>query len=93
MTSGEIPNLMADRSEVRTRPTLDDLRREGATTSVVRAGEALGLSRATAYRMAHNGTIPTLQIGRSLRVPVDALIRTLTVEHLDLQLRAGEAAS
>lgn len=71
-------------SEPVARPTLNDLRREGATTTVVRAGQALGLSRATAYRMANDGTIPTLRIGRSLRVPVDALIRLIDVAGVDL---------
>jgi hypothetical protein len=75
------------------RPTLDDLRREGATTTVVRAGQALGLGRTAAYQLANAGTIPTIRIGRSLRVPVDALIRMIDVEHLDLHIRPAEVAS
>ena len=61
--------------------SLDDLRADGATTSVVRAGRALGLSRASSYRMANSGEIPTIRIGRSLRVPTDALIRMIDSDY------------
>jgi len=41
--------------------------------SVEEAGRLLRLSRATAYKMANNGSIPTLRFGRAVRVPVKAL--------------------
>jgi excisionase family DNA binding protein len=37
------------------------------------AAEALGLSRATVYELLARGEIPSLRIGRSVRVPVDRL--------------------
>lgn len=41
--------------------------------SVEDAGRLLRLSRATAYAMAKNGSIPTVRFGRSVRVPRKAL--------------------
>ena len=34
---------------------------------------ALGVGRATAYELMANGTLPTVRIGRSVRVPAEAL--------------------
>ena len=36
-------------------------------------GDAIGVSRARAYELISNGTIPSIRIGSSIRVPVDAL--------------------
>lgn len=36
--------------------------------------DALGISRALAYRWMSNGTIPTIRHGRAIRVPRGALI-------------------
>jgi excisionase family DNA binding protein len=48
------------------------------TISVPEAGRRLGIkSRGTAYEAAHRGDIPTIKIGRLLRVPVRALERML----------------
>jgi excisionase family DNA binding protein len=41
------------------------------------AGKALGLSRGSTYAAAERGEIPTIKIGRLLRVPVRALERLL----------------
>ncbi len=38
--------------------------------TVTEAGEALGIGRATAYRLAREGVIPTQLFGQQLRVPV-----------------------
>ena len=55
------------------------------TISVPEAGERFfGLSRNGSYAAASRGEIPTIKIGRLLRVPVRALEKTLD--------RAGEAA-
>jgi excisionase family DNA binding protein len=35
--------------------------------------EVLGICQSQAYRLMQNGTLPTVRIGRSLRVPADAL--------------------
>ena len=37
------------------------------------AGEALGLGRSKAYELIASGVIPSIRIGKSLRVPADAL--------------------
>ncbi len=37
------------------------------------AGEAIGVSRARAYELIAAGTIPSIRIGSSIRVPVEAL--------------------
>jgi excisionase family DNA binding protein len=39
----------------------------------VEAAEAMGVSRAKAYELIANGTIPSIRLGGSVRVPVDAL--------------------
>jgi hypothetical protein len=55
------------------------------TISVPEAGERFfGLSRNGSYAAANRGDIPTIKIGRLLRVPVRALEKMLD--------RAGEAA-
>ena len=36
--------------------------------------EALGISRALAYRWMQNGTLPTVRVSRSVRVPHDGLL-------------------
>ena len=44
--------------------------RQGRLTMTVKeAGEALGISRATAYMMAQTGGIPIIRLGRRLVVP------------------------
>ena len=47
------------------------------TLSVPEAGERLGISRNGAYAAAKRGEIPTIRIGKLLRVPVAALDRKL----------------
>ena len=47
------------------------------TCTVPEAGEALGLSRESAYRAAKSGEIHTLQIGRRKVVPLAWLERKL----------------
>jgi excisionase family DNA binding protein len=37
--------------------------------------EALGISRALAYRWMQNGVLPTVRVSRSVRVPHDGLLR------------------
>ena len=50
------------------------------TVSVDQAAIALGIGRGTAYRAAHDGTLPTVRIGRRLLVPRVALERLLAGE-------------
>ena len=48
------------------------------TISVVEAGRKyFGLSRGASYQAAERGEIPTIRIGRLLRVPVRAMERKL----------------
>jgi excisionase family DNA binding protein len=49
------------------------------TLSVPEAGKWLGIGRNAAYEAARRGEIPTIKIGRLLRVPVVALERKLEV--------------
>jgi excisionase family DNA binding protein len=50
---------------------------ECRTVSVPEAGRWLGIGRNAAYEAARRGEIPTIRIGRLLRVPVVALERKL----------------
>ena len=49
------------------------------TVTVERAGELLGVSRATAYRAASSGDLPTFRLGRRLFVPTARLLDLLGV--------------
>jgi len=40
-----------------------------------RVAETLDISKSKAYQLMQSGTIPTIRIGRSLRVPSKALTR------------------
>ncbi|MPZ68807.1 MAG: helix-turn-helix domain-containing protein [Actinobacteria bacterium] len=61
---------------------LEDLRSR-ATISVLEAAETLGISKATAYASAKNGSLPVLRFGRTLRVPVGQLLRMLSLENTE----------
>lgn len=47
--------------------------------TVPEAGAMLGLGRNSAYEAAKRGEIPTLRVGRLLRVPVRAMERMLDI--------------
>jgi excisionase family DNA binding protein len=47
------------------------------TISVIEAGEMLGIGRNKSYELAAQGVIPTLKLGKKLRVPIAALERML----------------
>ena len=49
------------------------------TCSVPEAGQLLGIGRDAAYAAAARGEIPTLSLGRTLRVPVAKLLQMLGV--------------
>jgi excisionase family DNA binding protein len=49
----------------------------GVTMSVPEAGQLLGIGRNAAYEAAHRGDIPSITIGKLIRVPVAALNRLL----------------
>lgn len=48
--------------------------------SVPEAGAKLGLSRSSAYEAARRGDIPTIHLGRLIKVPVAAFERMLSGE-------------
>ena len=53
-------------------------KKEKLTMTVEEAGEALGISRATAYLLANTGRIPVIRLGeRRLVVPKAALLKML----------------
>lgn len=65
---------MATTTVPKTSTSIAELRAQGATTTVEVARSALGLSKAAAYRAVKSGAIPTIRIGKAIRVPVDQLI-------------------
>ena len=62
--------------------TPEQVRALGVTTDVVTAGQILGLSRNSAYRLARAGTfpVPVLRVGAQYRVPVAALLTALGLD-------------
>jgi excisionase family DNA binding protein len=40
---------------------------------VAEAGDAIGIGRSKAYELVASGELPSVRIGASIRVPVDAL--------------------
>jgi excisionase family DNA binding protein len=51
---------------------------ERAVYTVEEAGKLLNLSRPTAYRMAREGRLPVISLGRKLLVPKSALEKMLS---------------
>ena len=50
------------------------------TLTVPEAAKILGICREGAYRAARNGSLPTVKVGRAVRVPTAALRRMLMLE-------------
>jgi excisionase family DNA binding protein len=50
------------------------------TVTVEEAGDALGISRASAYEGVRNGEIPFIRVGRRIVVPTAALRRLLGID-------------
>lgn len=57
--------------------TLDDVRGRAVISVYPELAELLNVSKNTAYRLASEGTVPTLRLGRKLVCPVPALLRWL----------------
>lgn len=47
------------------------------TMSIAEAAELLGISRTTAYELAHIGELPTVRLGRRILVPVNRMAELL----------------
>ena len=60
------------------------------TVSVERAGAIFGISRASAYGAVHDGSIPSIRLGRRLVVPTAAILRMLAADATTQQV--GDAA-
>ncbi|MDH6465733.1 hypothetical protein M2302_005935 [Micromonospora sp. A200] len=75
------PSYTATPAKATTTPrwTETDVRALGVTTAVVTAGQILGLSRNTAYRLARAGAfpVPVIQAGYQYRIPVAGLLAAL----------------
>lgn len=54
-------------------PTVADLR-ACTTVTIAQAGAFLGMSTATAYRAAAEGTLPVITVGKTRRVPAPRLL-------------------
>ena len=67
---------------------------EPLAVTIPRAGELLGVSRPTAYRLADRGVLPVVHLGPRLRrVPVDELRRRLAAQASPPVERWGEPAT
>ena len=69
------------RSDVRSHDgrAVADLHNLPPTLSVEEAGRLCGISRNAAYRAAHRGELPSLRLGRCIRVPTARLLELLGV--------------
>jgi excisionase family DNA binding protein len=56
------------------------------------AADAIGVSRARCYELIAQGTIPSIRVGTSIRVPVDAL-RAWIAGQLETRSVAGTGRS
>lgn len=69
---------------MRRRPTCsrDQVLALGVTTTLVQAGEALGIGRTTAHRLAREGQfpVPVEMIGGRYVVPTEPLLRLLRLD-------------
>jgi excisionase family DNA binding protein len=61
--------------------------------TIPEAGRVLRIGRSAAYEAARRGEIPTIRLGRSLRVPRAALERLLAGEPADDQDEPADLAS
>ena len=51
--------------------------------TVAEVAEMMRLSRMTVYRLVHSGELPAVRVGRSFRVPADALDAYLRAASFD----------
>jgi excisionase family DNA binding protein len=52
--------------------------------TVAEVAEVMRVSKMTVYRLLHSGEMPAVRVGRSFRVPQDALDHYLAPARLDL---------
>lgn len=51
--------------------------------TVAEVAEIMRVSRMTVYRLVHSGEMPAVRVGRSFRVPQDALDRYLATAYIE----------
>jgi len=56
--------------------------------TVAEVAEVMRVSKMTVYRLLHSGEMPAVRVGRSFRVPQDALAHYLATARLDLEADA-----
>ncbi|MWJ18487.1 DNA-binding protein [Clavibacter michiganensis subsp. michiganensis] len=61
----------------RAAASVDLLRTDRAALTVDETAAVLGVGRATVYQSIREGSIPSLRLGRVIRVPVPALLALL----------------
>lgn len=61
------------------KPLVMPAREEPYALTIAEAAARLGVSRAYAYQLANDGTLPTVRLGRRILVPAEAIARLLTV--------------
>lgn len=60
-------------------PTVADLRQR-PTVTAAEAAAVLGLAPVTVYRMAADGRLPSVRVGRTVRVPTAHLLELLEAD-------------
>ena len=62
---------------------------EKETLTVKEAAKVLGIGRSLAYRLANDGTMPTLRLGRRILIPRQALAQLLDAQTAESKKLAG----
>ena len=57
--------------------------------TVAEVAETMRVSRMTVYRLVHNAELPAVRVGRSFRVPQDALDAYLEANSVDTERRTS----
>ena len=60
--------------------TVNDVNALPAILTIENVRQILGVSRPTAYELAHRQGFPTMRFGRAIRIPRDAFLRWLEAE-------------
>ena len=69
-------HMEQDRDEGRERPP-EDVPLGGAFLTVAEVAALMRVSKMTVYRLVHAGDLPAVRVGRSFRVPEEAVRRYL----------------
>ncbi len=61
--------------------------------TVAEVADVMRVSKMTVYRMLHAGEMPAVRVGRSFRVPQDALEHYLATARIEQEPEEGEGSS